>query len=143
MVSPVSRLDRPASTCDALRWPRYASSSAVRVSRAGKGARKPPAEQRAVRCPTVFYRAGDMFADYLDAEPSQPVAAHFVLIGPAREKRPEAERLDHLSVSSSPQPGAAGDDRMRRRQRQCAADERHAVGNQAGAERRQEVVGPG
>ena len=43
----------------------------------------------------------------------------------------KSERLDHLAASRPPQPGAPGDERMGRRQRQGAARERRAVLDQA------------
>ena len=106
----------------------------------GEGPRESPAEHRA--CPTsgaVSCRAGDMLLHHARAEPDEPVAADIALLGPGRDQGPEAERLDHRAGVRPPQPGAAGDDRMRRCKRQRTAGERQAIGDQLRAERRQEI----
>ena len=112
----------------------------------GGGPRESPAEHRAVRWPSDVgrrCRAGDMLLHHARAEPVEPVAADIALLRPGRGQGPEAERLDHRAGVRPPQPGAAGDDRMRRRKRQRAAGERQAIGDQLRAERRQEAVGGG
>ena len=63
---------------------------------------------------------------------------------PPRRREPagqEPQRLDHLAALGPPQPGAPGDERVRRGQRQGAAGERHAIFDQARAEVGQKLVG--
>ena len=78
--------------------------------------------------------------------PPKPVSqshAEIALSWPCRTKGPEAQRLDHRSGLRSPQPCAAGDHRVWRRQHQGPAGERQAVGDQLRAKRGQEMVSAG
>ena len=61
----------------------------------------------------------------------------------ARRAAGEAQRLDHHPGLRPPQPGAAGDDRMRHRQGQGAAGQRQTFGQQPAAELGQEPVRAG
>src|SRR3546814_2562126 len=72
------------------------------------------------------------------AKPVQPLAP-----GLAGRTAGEAQSLDHRSRVHPPQPGAAGEDRMRYRDREGAAGQRQAVGDQPAAELRQEAIGAG
>jgi len=55
--------------------------------------------------------------------------------------RREPQSLDDFSVIGAPQPGAPGNERVRNIKRQGAAGERQAVGDEMGAEFRQEPIG--
>src|SRR6516165_8820190 len=55
--------------------------------------------------------------------------------------RRESQSLDDLSVIGAPQPSAPGNERVRNIKRQGSASERQAVGEQMGAEFRQEPIG--
>src|SRR5262245_11174911 len=69
------------------------------------------------------------------------------IVGPACARRcrwharREPQSLDDFSVIGAPQPGAPGNERVRSNKRQGAAGERQAVGDEMGAEFRQEPIG--
>ena len=63
--------------------------------------------------------------------------------GAGKPAAAKSERLDHRAGVGPPQPGAAGDDRVRCGDRQGAAGERHTVLDQPRAELGQEPVGVG
>ena len=73
--------------------------------------------------------------DAAGSEPREPAPAGVAgLTRRSRGREParrEAQGLDHLAASGPPQPGAPGDQRMRRGERQGAAGERRAVLGQA------------
>ena len=113
-------------------------SSAVRLRSRGRG--RSPAEHGAVPSrPTAPATSSCTTPVPSPASQSRPTL-------PARARpdcsEAEAQRLDHRSGVRAPQPCAARDDRMRRRQRQRAAGERQAVGDEPRAERRQEGSAP-
>jgi hypothetical protein len=82
-----------------------------------------------------------MLLHHARAKPDNPVAADITLLEPDRTHGTEAERFDHHPRFCPPQPGAAGDDWMWRRQRQRTAGERQAIRDQLRAKGREKLVG--
>ena len=75
----------------------------------------------------------------------EPAPARIVCWACSRRRRWRARRepqsLDDFSIIGAPQPGAPGNERVRNSKRQGAAGERQAVGDEMGAEFRQERIG--
>jgi hypothetical protein len=104
-----------------------------------KRARPDPAEQRPIRS-----GADDVFMHGPACKRGQPALAG--IAGQIRHPRGESRRrkshrLDHLAVPGPPQPGAAGNDRVRHGERQRTAGERQAVPCQARPEFAEEPAG--
>ena len=101
--------------------------------------RPDPAEQRPVRS-----GADGVFMHRPACEGGQPaptgIASGIRQPRAAESRRRKSHRLDHLAVLGPPQPGAAGNDRVRYGERKRAAGERQVIPDQARPEFAQEPV---
>src|SRR5262249_4030647 len=111
----------------------------IALARSERTRADPGDERPVVRSPNSVLVYG---ADSDGCEPAPPG-----IVGSACSRRcrwharREPQRLDDFAVIGAPQPGAPGNERVRNSKRQGAASERQAVGDEMGAEFRQEAIG--